>query len=135
MVRRRIPRWLPTLITMVIIVAVMAGLVTVIVCGISTQAEAIGAQAQKAVERIQNWMDELKVSSGFTRWAQEQMEKAWPSIASGIAHELAGSVHGLTSFLVGLFIGFFILMFILADDGSIKRWVAWHLGVEREMGR
>lgn len=51
-----------------------------------------------------------------------------------MAHKLARSVHGLASFLVGAFIGFFILMFILADDGTLKRWVAGHLGVPRETG-
>ncbi len=134
MVRHRIPRWLATLIMLVVIVAAVAGLVTVIVYGIATQAEAIGAQAERAVERIQEWLENLKVSGGFAQWVQEQIVKAWPSITSGIAHELAGSVHGLTSFLVGAFIGFFILMFILADDGTLRKWVAGHLGVPRQTG-
>ncbi|NPV58134.1 MAG: AI-2E family transporter [Actinobacteria bacterium] len=134
LVRHRIPRWLATLIMLTVIVAVVAGLVTVIVYGIATQAEAIGSQVQRAADRIQDWLDNLKVSGGFAQWVQEQVEKAWPSVTNGIAHELAGSVHGLTNFLVGAFIGFFILMFILADDGTLKNWVAGHLGVPRETG-
>jgi predicted PurR-regulated permease PerM len=106
----------------------------VIVYGISTQAASIGDQVESGVNKIQEWMDELKVSGGFAQWAQEQVEKAWPSITSGLAKEVSGSIHGLTSFLVGAFIGFFILMFILADDGTIKRWVAGNLGVPRPTG-
>lgn len=64
---------------------VVAGLVTVILYGISTQAEAIGAQVERAVERIRGWMDNLKLSGGFARWAQEQIERAWPTVTSGIA--------------------------------------------------
>ncbi len=134
MARHRIPRWLATLIMLVVIVVVVAGLVAVIVYGISTQAGAIADQVEKATERIQDWLDNLKVSSGFARWAQEQIEKAWPSITNGITRELAGSMHGLASFLVGAFIGLFILMFILADDGTLKEWVAGHMGVPRETG-
>jgi len=134
MTRHHVPRWLATLVMMVLIVMVVAGLVTVIVYGISTQASAIGAQVERGVDKVKSWLDNMEVSGGFAEWAREQVEKAWPSVTNGIASELAGGVHGLTSFLVGAFIGFFILMFILADDGSIKRFVAGHLGVPKKTG-
>ncbi len=134
MTRHRIPRWLATLIMMIVIVVVIAGFLAVIVYGVSTQAGAIGAQVEQGVNRIQNWLDNLEVSGGFALWVKQQIEKAWPTITDGIASELTGSVHGLTSFLVGAFIGFFILMFILADDGTIKNFVAGHLGVPRKTG-
>jgi putative heme transporter len=134
MVRHRIPRWLATVIMLVVIVVVVAGFLAIIVYGIATQAEAIGDQVESGAERIQGWLENLKVSGGFAQWVQEQIEKAWPSVTSGIADEVAGGVHGLTSFLVGAFIGFFILMFILADDGSIKKWVAGNMGVPRKTG-
>jgi putative heme transporter len=134
MTRHHLPRWLATLIMMIVILVVVAGFLAVIVYGISTQAASIGSQVQSGANKIQDWMDELKVSGGFAQWVQGQIEKAWPSITSGIAKEVSGSVHGLTSFLIGSFIGFFILMFILADDGSIKRWVAGNLGVPRQTG-
>ncbi len=134
MTRHHIPRWLATLFMMIIIVLVIAGFLAVIVYGITTQASAIEDQVEKGVDKIQAWLDNLEVSGGFARWVQEQIEKAWPSITSGIAKEVAGSVHGLTSFLVGAFIGFFILMFILADDGAIKDWVSGHMGVPRRTG-
>jgi len=134
MTHHHIPRWLATVIMMIIIVVVVAGFLAVIIYGISTQAAAIGKQVQSGAARIQDWLDNLKVSGSFAQWAQQQIEKAWPSITNGIAKEVAGSVHGLTSFLIGAFIGFFILMFILADDGSIKEWVAGHMGVPRSTG-
>lgn len=134
MTRHHIPAWLATLIMMVLIVVVIAGLLAVIVYGITTQAAAIGEQVENGVDKIQGWLENLKVSGGFARWVQEQIEKAWPSITSGIAKEVTGSVHGLTSFLIGAFIGFFILMFILADDGTIKKWVAGHMGAPRKTG-
>lgn len=134
MTRHHIPRWLATLIMLIVIVMVVAGFLSIIVYGIATQAGAIGKQAQAGAARIQGWLDNLEVSGSFAQWVQQQIEKAWPSITNGIAHEVAGSVHGLTSFLIGAFIGFFILMFILADDGSINEWVAGHLGASRKTG-
>lgn len=68
LVRHRFPRWLATLIMLAVIVAVVAGMVTVIVYGIATQAEAIGSQVQRAADRIQDWLDNLKVSGGFAQW-------------------------------------------------------------------
>src|SRR4030042_841728 len=132
--RHPIPRWLATLIMLIIIIVVIAGFLAVIVYGIASQAGAIGKQVKDGAARIQNWLDNLEVSGSFAQWVQQQIEKAWPSITDGIAHEVSGGVHGLTSFLVGAFIGFFILMFILADDGTIKEWVAGHLGVQRNTG-
>jgi len=134
MTRHHIPRWLATLIMMIIIVVVIAGFLTVIIYGISTEAGAIGQQVEDGVNRIKDWLDNLKVSGSFANWVHDQIVKAWPSVTSGIANELAGSLHGLTSFLIGAFIGFFILMFILADDGTIKEWVVGHMGVPREEG-
>ncbi len=134
MARHHIPRWLATLVMLVLIVAVIGGLLAVIVYGITTQADAIGEQVERGVDKIQDWLKELKVSGGIAQWVQEQVEKAWPSITSGIAREVTGGVHSLTNFLIGTFIGFFILMFILADDGSIKKWVAGHMGVPRRTG-
>jgi predicted PurR-regulated permease PerM len=134
MTRHHIPRWLATLIMLIVIIVVVAGFLAIIVYGIASQAGAIGKQAKDGAARIQSWLDNLEVSGSFAQWVQQQIEKAWPSITDGIAHEVSGGVHGLTSFLVGSFIGFFILMFILADDGSIKEWVAGHIGVPRQTG-
>jgi predicted PurR-regulated permease PerM len=134
MTRHHIPRWLATVIMMIVIVVVVAGFLTVIIYGISTQASAIGQQVEDGVNKIKDWLDNLKVSGSFANWVHDQIVKAWPSVTSGIANELAGSLHGLTSFLIGAFIGFFILMFILADDGTIKEFVSGHMGVPRDEG-
>jgi predicted PurR-regulated permease PerM len=134
MTRHHIPRWLATLIMMVVIMMVVAGILAVIIYGISTQAGAIEQEVKNGVDKIKSWLDNMAVSSSFAEWVHDQIAKAWPSVTSGIANELAGSVHGFTSFLIGSFIGFFILMFLLADDGSIKEFVAGHLGVPRKTG-
>lgn len=134
MVKHHIPRWLATLIMMVLIIVVLFGLVSIIVYGISTQASAIGEQINKAADKIHEQLEDLKVSGGFARWVQEELEKAWPSITGGIAKEATEGMHGLTSFMIGAFIGFFILMFLLADDGSIEKWIAGNIGLPRETG-
>jgi putative heme transporter len=134
MTRHHIPRWLAALIMLITIIVFIAGFLAIIIYGIATQASAIGNQVKSGAARIQDWLDNLEVSGSFAQWVQQQIEKAWPSITNGVAQEMAGGVHGLASFLIGALIGFFILMFILADDGSIKEFVAGHLGVPRQTG-
>jgi putative heme transporter len=134
MTRHHIPRWLAALIMLITIIVFVAGFLSIIIYGIATQASAIGNQVKSGAARIQDWLDNLEVSGSFAQWVQQQIEKAWPSITNGVAQEMAGGVHGLASFLLGALIGFFILMFILADDGSIKEFVAGHLGVPRQTG-
>lgn len=135
MVRHRFPRWLATLLTMLLILAFVFGVIALVVYGITTQAGAIEKQVEDGVETIKDWFDNLKLSDSVVNWIHETFEKIWPQIQNGIAHELTETVPGLVSFLVGAFIGFFILIFILSDDGTIRNWVAGHMGVPRERGQ
>jgi predicted PurR-regulated permease PerM len=129
--RHRIPRWLAVVLTMILIVAVVSGVVTVLVYGISTQAGSIEKQVKQGVRKIQDWFDNLKVSKAVSDWIRKGVEKAWPHVSSGLISAVTKSVPGIASFAVGIFIGFFILIFLLGDDGAIKEWVTDNMGVEK----
>lgn len=133
--RHHIPRWLAVVFTMILIIAVASGIVTVFVYGISTQAGSIEKQVKHGVQKIQNWLDNLKVSGSSSDWIRKAIEKAWPQVSNGIISAVTKSVPGIASFAVGMFIGFFILIFLLGDDGSIKEWVSDHMGVKKPQAR
>jgi len=60
MVRHRFPRWLAVVITMFLIIAVLFGVFSLLVYGVSTQASSISRQVKAGVKRLQSWFDNLK---------------------------------------------------------------------------
>ena len=132
--RHHIPRWLAVLFTMILIIAAVVGFMALIVYGITTQAGAIEKQVEDGVDQIQDWFDDLKISDSFVNWVNQTVEDAWPNIQSGLMKRITETVPGIASFLIGVFIGFFILIFLLNDDGTIRRWVAGHMGVPQKQG-
>lgn len=131
MTRHHLPRWLAVVITMILIVAIAAGILTVFIYGIVSQAGSIEKQVSAGVNKIRSWLDNLKVSESVHNFVNDSIAKAWPSIANGLVSAVTKSVPGIASFAIGIFIAFFILIFFLGDDGKIMEWVANHMGVAR----
>jgi predicted PurR-regulated permease PerM len=129
--RHHVPRWLAVVVTMILIVAVLGGVVTLLVYGISTQARSVEQQVASGVRKIQNWLDNLKVTKSAGDFIHTAISRAWPHVSTGLINVITHSVPGIASFAIGMFIGFFFLIFLLGDDGTIKEWVAGHMGVER----
>ena len=133
-VKHRIPRWLAVVVTLILIIAVVVGFLTVVIYGVSTQAGKIEKQVESGITKLKDWFNHKKVTNQVINWVEDSLRKAWPGITSGLTKTLFHTVPGVASFLVGMFIGFFMLMFILGDDGKIKEFVAGHLGVPRSQG-
>ncbi len=134
LVRHRFPRWLATVLTMLIVIALVGGIVTLIIYGIATQAGAIERQASDGVDAIKDWFNDLEIKDSIRQWITDKIDEVWPEIQSAVTDRVTGTVPGIASFLLGTFIGLFMLIFILGDDGTIDRFVAGHLGVPRERG-
>ena len=134
MVRHRFPRWLAVVLTMLLIVAVLGGIMTMIVYGIVTQAGAIERQAQEGVRQLRDWFDRQEINPSVRSWISEKIDETWPQVQDALTRRVTATIPGLASFLLGMLIGFFIVIFLLGDDGAIKSWVAGHLGVARERG-
>lgn len=132
--RHRFPRWLATVITMVLIIAFIVGFFGLLVHGIVSQAGTVEQQVRDGAEKIEEWFDNLEISKSIHDWIEDAVRKAWPGISHGIVSRLTATVPGLATFAVGVFIGFFILLFILGDDGTLREWAAGHMGVPRERG-
>ncbi len=134
LVRHRFPRWLATVLTMILIIVVLTGILTLIVYGIATQASAIDQQVTDGIQQMRDWFNNLDIEDSTRDWINNKIGEVWPHIQSELTNRLTATVPGLASFLLGAFIGFFILIFLLGDDGSIKRFVGDHLGVSRTRG-
>jgi predicted PurR-regulated permease PerM len=134
LVRHHFPRWLATVLTMILIIVVLTGILALIIYGIATQAGAIEQQVTDGIQQMRDWFNNLDIEDSTRDWINNKIGEVWPHIQNTLTNKLTATVPGLANFLLGSFIGFFILIFLLGDDGSIKRFVGDHLGVSRARG-
>ncbi|MBW9120990.1 AI-2E family transporter [Microbacterium trichothecenolyticum] len=124
MLRRRVPRWLAIVISVVGTIAIVTGLLWLVVWQIMRQWDSVQASTVAAIEQFRQYLidgplhlsedqiDDL-LAQGFT-FLQEQAELLWSgalAIGSTIGHVITGAV-----------LAFFILLCLLADGAGIWRW-------------
>lgn len=124
MLRRRVPRWLAIVISVVGTVAIVSGLLWLVVWQIMQQWDSVQASTVAAVEQFRQYLidgplhlSEDQIDGLLAQgWAfvQEQAELLWSgalAIGSTIGHVVTGAV-----------LAFFILLCLLADGAGIWRW-------------
>ena len=134
MAKRKVPRALGTVITMVLIVVVVVALVAMIVWGLVDQGPAIGAAIASGVEAIAEWLAGYDVDPEMLESAEQTIRTALPELGQGIVGALGNVFSSAIGFFVGVFFGFFILFFLLKDGPSINDWVGSHLTKDPKMG-
>ncbi len=134
MVRHRFPRWLAVTLTMLLVIAVLGGIIALIIYGVATQAGAIEQRAEEGVRALRDWFDRQDINPSVREWIANKIDETWPQVQDALTRRVTATIPGIASFLLGLLIGLFIVIFLLGDDGTIKRWLAGHLGVGRERG-
>jgi predicted PurR-regulated permease PerM len=120
------------LLTIVVIAAVIALLV---IGGIHSQAGSISETASSAADKLQQWMDDLGVSSSGASNTTEDLQSAVPDIISTFVTGLAKGISGITSLVMGLSFAALSLFFLLKDGPSMRAWVDRHLGVPMPVAR
>jgi len=127
--RRGIGRGIATLIVFVAFACVAAGVVVLVLVGISSEGDNLVGNLQHAAGKIQNWLQDAGVGD---RSAKHANEGASASLSDGF-HALLGGVAAAVGALASLavFLSFtaLSLIFLLKDGPVIRRWVEGHLGV------
>jgi putative heme transporter len=124
MLRRRVPRWLAIVISVVGTLAIVGGLLWLVAWQIARQWSSVQASTVEAVDRFRDYLisgplhlTEDQIDGLLAQgWAfmQEQAELVWSgalAIGSTLGHVLTGGV-----------LAFFILLCLLADGAGIWRW-------------
>jgi putative heme transporter len=113
------------IVGLIVLGIVMVGLV---LAGISSEGARIDASMSQALEKVQNWVHDLGISSASS--AAAEIKKDVPEIGHTLLKGVAGGISGLASLLV--FLGFtaFTAFFLLKDAPTIGRWIERHMGVE-----
>ncbi|HKP07701.1 MAG TPA: AI-2E family transporter [Microbacterium sp.] len=124
MLRRRVPRWLAIVISVVGTIAIVTGLLWLVVWQIMQQWDSVQASTVAAIEQFRQYLidgplhlSEDQIDDLLAQgWAflQQQAELLWSgalAIGSTIGHVVTGAV-----------LAFFILLCLLADGAGIWRW-------------
>ncbi|WP_349427941.1 AI-2E family transporter [Microbacterium sp. LWS13-1.2] len=124
MLRRRMPRWLAIVISVVSTLAIVTGLLWLVVWQIMRQWDSVQASTVAAIDQFRQYLidgplhlspeqiDDL-LDQGWV-FVQQQAELLWSgalAIGSTIGHVVTGAV-----------LAFFILLCLLADGAGIWRW-------------
>lgn len=124
MLRRRVPRWLAIVISLVGTIAIVGGLFWLAVYQITRQWASVQERTLKAVEQLRDY-----VMSGPLQITPEQLD-AWLTEAGKFVQQqadllLSGALavgSTLGHVFTGGLLAFFILLCILADGAGIWRW-------------
>jgi predicted PurR-regulated permease PerM len=126
---RGLPRGLGAALLLLSIVALGAGVVVVIVGGITSQSAELSAQLSDAKDTIQGWLEDLGVDPGN---AQDAKNDASSSVTTGMSTLLQGVAAGLkelSSLAVFLSLTILSLFFLLKDGPTVRSWLERNVGV------
>jgi predicted PurR-regulated permease PerM len=132
--RLRLPRTVAAILTLLLIIAVGVGVLTVVILGIVDQSGEIGRQLSNGWRAIQDWWTGLELSPGDVTWGQTTLEDNLPSIGQGLAGFVGTVFSSAAAFFVGVFFGVFVLYFMLKDGRTLRGWLGGHMGVEPDVG-
>jgi predicted PurR-regulated permease PerM len=126
---RGLPRGLGAALVLLSMVALGAGVVVVIVGGITSQSAELSAQLSDAKDTIQGWLEDLGVDPGN---AQDAKNDASSSVTTGVSTLLqgvAGGLKELSSLAVFLSLTILSLFFLLKDGPTVRSWLERNVGV------
>jgi len=130
---RHWPRPLGAAVVMLAIGALAAGVVLMVLAGITSQAPHIDASMSHAVDRVKGWLEDLNINSASD--ASEGVKKAVPAVGKVLLNGVLTGIVGLKSILVFLGFSAFITFFLLMDGPNMGRWIERHMGMPQATAR
>ena len=124
--RHRLPRGAGAGLVLLGFVALGALIVFLVVHGISANSSDISAQASKALDKVDGWLNDAGVS---TADAKASVEQAVPEIRETLVGGLAAGVNGLTSAVFFLSFATLATFFVLKDAPVMSRFITRHMGL------
>ena len=114
---------------MLSIIALVAGVVFVIVAGIASESDALGAHLKDAKNTIEGWLKDLGVDPSTAKNAKDSASSSSSQSVSTLLRGVAGGVKQLSSLVFFLALTALSLFFLLKDGPTIRAWGERHLGV------
>ena len=125
----RVPRGLGAALLMVAIILTGAGLVLVIVGGITGESADVSSHLSGAKDTISGWLQDLGVDPSKAEDAKQHASSATSDAVSALLNGVIGGLSKLSSIVFFLAMTALSLFFLLKDGPQIRNWAERHLGV------
>jgi predicted PurR-regulated permease PerM len=123
------PRALATVLVLLGILAATVAIILLVIGGITSQRDAIAANAGQGVTKLESWAQSLGVSESGSSSAGSQLKQDVPAMISTLTKGVISGIKGLASLVFTLSLALLSVFFLLKDGPSMRRWVDHHLGV------
>ena len=125
----RVPRGLGAALLMVAIILAGAGLVLVVVGGITGEAADVSSHLSGAKDTISGWLQDLGVDPSKAEDAKQHASSGTSDAVSALLNGVIGGLSKLSSIVFFLAMTALSLFFLLKDGPQIRNWAERHLGV------
>jgi predicted PurR-regulated permease PerM len=126
---RGVPRAAGAGLLMLGIVAVGAGMVLLILAGITSEVDALRGELSDAKDTITGWLEDIGVDSSSAEDAKNDASSAISTSVTALLEGLGTGISALSSLAFFLALTVLSLFFLLKDGPVIRRWTERHLGV------
>jgi predicted PurR-regulated permease PerM len=127
--RRGVPRGVGAALLLVAMAAFAAGVVIVVLAGITSQLDALGADLAAARDTVARWLTDLGVDAATADGAKRHASSALSSAVPALLEGVGGGLKALSSLVFFLALTALSLLFLLKDGPVIRRWVEGHMRV------
>jgi predicted PurR-regulated permease PerM len=131
----RVPRPIGSIIVLLLILAAGAGMVVLVLTGITGQSSGIGSQLDSAKDTISGWLQDLGLDPSKAAQAKADATSGINDSGQALLNGLAIGIERLSSLAFFLAMTALSLLFLLSDGPKIRSFVAGHMGVPRDVGQ
>ncbi|MGH3044568.1 MAG: AI-2E family transporter [Gaiellaceae bacterium] len=133
--RHRVPRAGGAAIVLLALVAVGALVLLLVIGGIVSQSDEVGAHAGEAADKVQGWLEDAGVDSSGASSATDSVKQDTPEVISTFVGGLVNGITEITSLALGLSFAALSLFFLLKDGPSLRAGVEQRMGVPKPVAR
>jgi predicted PurR-regulated permease PerM len=130
---RRMPRGIAAALLLVAVVVLAVTVVAVVLGGIASQSDEIGAQLRSAKDTLAGWLTDVGISEHAASAAKDDASKAVAGALPALLEGVAGGLRRLSSLVVFLGLTFLSTFFLLKDGPQIRHWAEGHMRVPRHV--
>jgi predicted PurR-regulated permease PerM len=133
--RHHVPRPLGAILLLVGFILLGAGIVYVVLAGITSQSGDLGSHLDDAKNTIQGWLEDLGVDPDKAKDAKQDASSGSSQAVSALLGGLATGIKELSSLVFFLAMTTLSLLFLLADGPKIRAWGERHMPVPTHVAR
>jgi predicted PurR-regulated permease PerM len=133
--RHRVPRPVGAILLLVAAIVLGAGVVYMVLAGITSQSGDLGAHLDDAKTTIEGWLKDLGVDPAKAKDAKQDASSSATAAVGALLGGLVVGLKQLSSLVFFLAMTLLSLVFLLADGPKIRAWGERHMGVPMPVAR